>query len=163
MIRNVTTADAPQICDIYNHYVKNTVVTFEESIVTSEEMHSRIDKAIEDANPWLVYENNDAVVGYAFTSRWKSRCSYRYSVESTIYLSGTSTGQGIGTRLYSELLSRIREMDMHSVIGGIALPNPASIALHEKLGFEKVGHFKEVGHKFDRWIDVGYWELVFEK
>lgn len=77
-----------------------------------------------------------------------------------MYLSKESVGQGIGTRLYAALLDRLRSLSFHSVIGGIALPNPASVALHEKMGFAKVAHFKEVGWKMNRWIDVGYWELI---
>ncbi|EGM68484.1 phosphinothricin N-acetyltransferase [Shewanella sp. HN-41] len=79
-----------------------------------------------------------------------------------MYLSQDAIGNGIGSRLYKALIERLRDLSIHSIIGGIALPNAASVALHEKLGFEKVAHFKEVGRKMNRWIDVGYWEMVLQ-
>jgi L-amino acid N-acyltransferase YncA len=100
------------------------------------------------------------VVGYAYASKWKSRSAYRYAVESTVYLDPRFTGQGIGRHLYGSLIAELRQRSLHAVIGGIALPNPASIALHERMGFVKVAHFKEIGWKFNQWIDVGYWELI---
>ena len=159
MIRPVKDSDTRQISDIYNHFVKNTIVTFDEEEVTDKEMSDYIQK-VQEKYPWLVYEEQGAVAGYAYAGSWKSRCAYRYSVETTIYLRPGEGGRGLGTQLYGELIRQVREMGIHSAIGGIALPNPASIRLHEKLGFQKIGHFREVGFKFDKWIDVGYWELI---
>ena len=159
MIRKAETVDAKTICGIYNHYVENTIITFEEQPVTVADMANRI-REVTASFPWLVFERNREVVGFAYASRWKSRCAYRYSVESTVYLAPEVTGLGIGRKLYHELISTLRDRAIHSVIGGIALPNPASVALHEKMGFEKVAHFAEVGWKFNQWIDVGYWELI---
>lgn len=102
------------------------------------------------------------LLGYCYASKWKGRCAYRYSVESTVYLSPDATGKGIGSKLYGTLLAELRQRQFHTVIGGIALPNPASVALHEKLGFEKVAQFRQVGNKFGRWIDVGYWQLLLQ-
>ncbi|GAC1405619.1 MAG: hypothetical protein NVSMB6_00480 [Burkholderiaceae bacterium] len=109
--------------------------------------------------PWLVYVHNGQVVGYAYGTKWKERSAYRYSVESTIYLRHGEAGNGYARPLYEQLLSALRERGLHAVIGGIAQPNEASVRFHEKLGFERVALFKEVGRKFDRWLDVGYWEL----
>jgi len=89
-----------------------------------------------------------------------SRFAYRFTVESTIYLDPEYRGQGIRRELYKALISKLSQRTLHSVIGIIALPNPASMALHERMGFEKVAHFKETGWKFNKWIDVGYWELM---
>jgi len=100
------------------------------------------------------------VLGYAYASKWKSRCAYRYAVESSIYLAPDATGRGLGTRLYVALIDALRAKSVHTIIGGIALPNPASVALSEKLGFRKIGQFEQVGWKFEKWIDVGYWELI---
>jgi phosphinothricin acetyltransferase len=161
MIRNVKIDNAAAICEIYKYYIENTINTFEEEPVSIGEMQSRIEEVI-SIYPWLVFEKDGKVVGYAFANRWKSRRSYRYSAESTVYLSKNMTGQGIGRKLYEALISELCTLGIHSVIGGIALPNPASVALHEKLGFETVAHFKEVGRKFDQWIDVGYWELIIK-
>jgi len=161
MIREVNADDAKTICDIYNYYVENTIITFEERRISTTEMHKRI-KEVTASLPWLVYEENGMVVGYAYASKWRSRSAYRFSVESTVYLSKDTTGRKIGTQLYEALISRLRGLSIHAVIGGISLPNPASVALHERMGFDKVAHFKEVGWKLNQWIDVGHWELILE-
>jgi len=160
MPRPATTADAAAIAAIYNHYVLNTIVTFEEEAVSVDDMTQRVADTLEAGLPWLVVEEGSVIRGFAYASKWKSRCAYRYSLEATVYLDRTATGCGLGTRLYSTLIARIKPTGMHGLIGGVALPNAASVALHEKLGFVKVAHFKEVGRKFDQWIDVGYWELL---
>lgn len=108
----------------------------------------------------MVAEDRGVVVGYAYASKWKARSAYRFAVESTVYLDPHYTGKGVGTKLYQELLKILRTKSLHVVIGGIAQPNPASVALHERLGFEKVAHFKEVGFKLGRRVDVGYWQLA---
>jgi phosphinothricin acetyltransferase len=160
MLRAATAADAPAIAAIYNHYVVNTIITFEEEPVSDAEMAQRIAEVAEFGFPWFVWEENGRVLGYAYASKWKSRCAYRYSVESSIYLDKDATGRGLGRKLYDALIAALREKKIHSVIGGIALPNEASVGISEKLGFQKIGHFKEVGWKFNQWIDVGYWELI---
>ena len=159
MIRNASENDVRQICDIYNYYVSDTIVTFEESKVSESEMKSRVKLTLEKL-PWIVYEIEGIIVGYAYASEWKSRCAYKHSLETTVYLRKGESGNGIGSKLYAELINRLKGKNFHALIGGISLPNDASIALHEKFGFKKIGQFKEVGHKFDAWIDVGYWELI---
>ncbi len=109
--------------------------------------------------PWLVWAEAGRVLGFCYAGKWKTRHGYRYAVESSIYLHPDSTGLGIGTRLYSALLRDLRQRELHVVIGGIALPNERSVALHERMGFRKTAHFEQVGWKFNRWIDVGYWQL----
>jgi L-amino acid N-acyltransferase YncA len=160
MLRAATPADAAAIAAIYNHYVLHTIVTFEEEAVTANEIAARI-REVQGADiPWFVWEENGRVLGYTYASKWKSRCSFRYSLETTVYLDKDATGRGLGHQLYTALIDALRGQKYHALIGGISIPNPASIALHEKLGFQKIGHFKEVGWKFNQWIDVGYWELV---
>ena len=159
IIRKATVNDAEIICTIYNYYIENTIISFEERPVSVEDMQNRINK-VTNVLPWLISEDRGAITGYAYADTWMSRSAYQYTVKSAIYLDSRYKGQGIGTRLYQLLISELRQLSMHSVMGIIALPNPASIALHEKLGFEKVAHFKQVGRKFDKWIDVGYWELL---
>ena len=159
MIRSVQSADAAAICAIYNHYIAHTVVTFEEEILPVPEIMNRISAVTADY-PWLVFEEEGSVVGYAYAARWKSRCSYRYAVESSVYVHPEATGRGIGSRLYGELLPLLPPLGAHAVVAGIALPNPGSVVLHETFGFTKVAHFREVGRKFDQWIDVGYWEWI---
>jgi L-amino acid N-acyltransferase YncA len=160
IVRSASAADAEAIARIYNYYILNTVITFEEEPVSAQAMGTRLAEVRELSLPWLVAEVDGAVVGYAYASKWKGRCSYRYSVEATIYLEHGHEGRGIGARLYAELLSILRARGMHVVIGGAALPNEASVALHEKLGFEHVATFRQVGFKHGRWIDVAYWQLV---
>jgi L-amino acid N-acyltransferase YncA len=160
MLRAATIADAAAIADIYNHYVVNTIITFEEEAVPVSEMAARITEILGAGLPWFVWEESGRVLGYAYAGKWKSRCAYRYSVESSIYLAKEATGRGLGTKLYVALIDALRAKGIHSIIGGIALPNPASVGISEKLGFQKIGQFKEVGWKFEKWIDVGYWELI---
>ena len=161
MIRNATSADAAALASIYNRYVLDTTVTFEETAVSEAEMASRIVEVQDAGLPWLVAEDEaGTVLGHAYASKWKGRCAYRFAVETTVYLDATAHGRGLGRQLYERLLAALRDAGMHVAIGGIALPNPASIALHEKLGFRKVGQFEEVGFKLGRWIDVGYWQAM---
>jgi phosphinothricin acetyltransferase len=159
-IRPAELSDAPVLARIYNHYVSNTVVTFEEDPLSDDDMAGRVSESRAASLPWIVAELSGVVVGYAYASKWKGRCAYRYSVETTIYLDNSITSRGIGSKLYRELLSQIRAMGMHTAIGGVALPNPASVALHEKHGFRHVGTFHQVGYKQARWVDVGYWQVL---
>jgi phosphinothricin acetyltransferase len=158
MVRNAIAKDAPKIAEIYNHYIENTVITFEEEVVLAAEIQRRVEEIHSTGLPWLVAESDGQVVGYAYASKWKGRCAYRFSVEVTVYLSSSQASNGWGTKLYSTLFEKLELLKVHSVIGGIALPNKASIALHEKFGMEKVAHFKEIGYKFSNWVDVGYWQ-----
>jgi len=160
LIRAATHADATAIGAIYDHYVRETVVTFEETEVGADAMATRIADVQSRGLPWLVVECDGRVAGYAYAGPWKARSAYRHTVESTIYLAPAYTGRGLGPPLYRALVDALRACGTHTVIGGIALPNAASIALHEKAGFRPIGRFAEVGRKFDRWIDVGYWQLL---
>jgi phosphinothricin acetyltransferase len=159
MIRPAHSADAPAIAAVYNHYVLHTPITFEEEAVSGDEIAARLQE-VQAGLPWLVAEREGVVIGYAYASRWKSRCAYRYAVETTVYVDQAARGAGVGSKLYQALIGDLRGRSMHSLIGGIALPNAASVALHEKFGFRKVAHFEQVGWKFKQWIDVGYWELI---
>jgi phosphinothricin acetyltransferase len=158
LVRDAVPTDAAPIAAIYDHYVLTTWITFEELPVPAAEMARRMDEVRAASLPWLVAEREGRVVGYAYATKWKGRCAYRYSVESTVYLDPSATGCGLGTSLMTALLERLRAASFHVVIAGIALPNPASVALHERLGLKRVAMFEEVGFKFGRWIDVGYWQ-----
>ncbi len=158
MIRSAVPSDAEAIARIYNHYILNTIVTFEEQAVAAADIATRMAEVTQAALPWLVAEQEGGVVGYAYASRWKSRCAYRYSAETTVYVDPGFTGRRHGGELYRGLLDELVARGQHAAIGGIALPNAASVALHESLGFTRVAHFREVGFKFDQWIDVGYWQ-----
>lgn len=161
-IRSATPADAAQIAVIYNHYVLHTQITFEEVAVSVAEMSARI-VDVQQSLPWLVHESDGRIDGYCYATRWRTRPAYRFAVETTVYLQPGSAGRGRGGLLYTELLQQLRQLRLHAAIGGIALPNAASIALHERHGFVKVAQFPEVGRKFERWIDVGYWQLTMHE
>ena len=160
LVRPVSASDAEAIARIYNYYIQNTVITFEEDPVSVQAMATRIADTEALSLPWLVAEVDGKIVGYAYARKWRERSAYRYSRETTIYLERGYEGRGIGKTLYSALLPLLRERGIHVAIGGVALPNEASVALHEKLGFELVATFREVGFKHDRWVDVAYWQLV---
>ncbi|QBK05814.1 N-acetyltransferase [Hylemonella gracilis] len=161
MIRLAQPSDAEAIVGIYNHYVANTTVTFEEQAVSVEEMSARIEDILAAGLPWLVLEESGQLLGYAYASKWKTRSAYRYSVEISVYLKHGIQAQGLGSRLYEALFAALVERDIHAAMGGIVLPNEASVRLHEKFGMKQVARFEQVGYKFGRWLDVGYWQKVF--
>jgi len=159
VIRRVSPDDAAQIAAIYNHHVANTIVTFEEVPVEEAAMRGRIAE-IDGSHAWFVAEVEGRVAGYAYASAWRARTAYRRSVETTVYLGNGFLGRGLGSALYETLLRELAQRGFHCAMGGIALPNAASVALHERMGFAKVAHFREAGWKLGRWIDVGYWQRM---
>lgn len=163
MIRNARPEDAGKLAGIYNHYIHSTIITFETEPVTAADLAERIQHIRSAGLPWLVAEEDGQPVGYAYASPWRSRPAYRHSVEVTVYLDREARGRGWGSLLYQQLFDALRSRSIRAAIGGIALPNPASVTLHEKMGMRKVAHFNEVGYKFDRWIDVGYWQCLLDR
>lgn len=159
VVRPVRAGDEGRICEIYNHYVSSSHVTFEEAPVEPATIAARIRDVGADL-PYLVCEEEDRVVGYAYATRWRPRSAYRYSVEVSAYVDHAGLGRGIGTALYERLLSELVRRGVHAVLAGIALPNAESVRFHERFGFEPVASLHEVGWKLGRWIDVGYWQLV---
>ena len=159
-IRSALPGDAEHVARIYNYYVQNSVITFEEQPVGAQAMSARMAEVQGASLPWLVAEIGSVVVGYAYASKWKARSAYRHSVETTIYIEQGREGRGIGSMLYAELLAILKASGKHVAIGGAALPNEASVALHEKLGFERVATFRQVGFKLGRWVDVAYWQIL---
>jgi phosphinothricin acetyltransferase len=156
--RQATAGDAERIADIYNWYILNTIITFETDVVSPQEMKNRIqEKTI--THDWLVGEVNQEVMGYAYYGPFRARAAYNHTVESTIYLSQESLGQGFGRALYAKLLESVKDHGFREVIGVIALPNPQSVALHRAMGFAEAGVLKRVGYKFARYIDVAVWQM----
>jgi phosphinothricin acetyltransferase len=159
LLRPAITADAAALCAIYNPYVLETVITFEQSPVSESEMTQRI-REYTVQYPWLVAEVEGKVAAYAYATRWRTRAAYDRTLESTVYVDKAHTGRGIAKPLYLQLLRELKSRGVHAVVGCIALPNDASVALHEKCGFVKVAHFPQVGRKFERWVDVGFWQAT---
>lgn len=159
MIRDVILSDAKRIHEIYNKYIKKSKATFQEQPVSLEEVKAQIQRIVKDF-PWIVYQEEDQIVGYTYADKWKEKTAYRYTVETSIYLDPEYLGKGIGSELKGAMIQELKERDFHCVISAISLPNPASIAMCEKFGFQKVGQLREIGYKFDEWIDVGYWQLL---
>ncbi|MCL1931462.1 MAG: N-acetyltransferase family protein [Treponema sp.] len=159
MIRPVELADCKAITEIYNYYIETTVVTFEEVPLTVSEMHNRVNE-IHKNFPYLVYEEKEEILGYAYVHAFHARSAYRFTLEDSIYVRNGCQGKGMGKALLDALLNEVKKLDTHSIMALIALPNDSSIKLHEAFGFKNTGTLKEVGKKFDKWLDVGYWELI---
>lgn len=156
-IRPMVPDDAAAVAAIYNHYVLHTVVTFEEEAVAAGEMARRLGR-VAVRYPWLVGEAEGEIVGYAYADLFKNRSAYRFTAETTVYLRPDMTGKGNGRLLYAHLLSALEERGIVNAVAIIALPNPASIRLHERTGFRRAGRLLGVGRKFGRWLDVEYWQ-----
>ena len=147
--------DGAACAAIYAPYVEGSVVSFEEVAPDAQEMARRIDAAHE----WLVLERDGAVAGYAYGGVHRTRAAYRRTTEVALYVDAAHHRTGAGRALYLDLFDRLRERGFHLALAGVTLPNPASVALHEALGFRHVGTYHEIGFKAGAWHDVGWWEL----
>jgi len=158
-IREVGLEDAGQIAELYNYYIEKTHHTFEIEPLDSAEIRKRI-KEITTEYPYLIAEDEGQILGYAYAAQFKLRDAYKYSAEVSIYVRNNAKQKGVGTQLYEVLFEELYDTSIHTFIAGISLPNEASVRFHEKLGFKKVAHFREVGYKLGRWVDVGYWQMI---
>jgi L-amino acid N-acyltransferase YncA len=159
-IRAATPEDAGAIAAIYAPHVLTGTVSFETDPPDTRAMRTRMGSS-EGLYPWIVATNGDAeggVIGYAYATRFRDRPAYRYVCETSIYMADVSQRQGAGRLLYEALIDTLRRQGFVHAIGAIALPNEASIALHESVGFRRAGVYREVGFKHGRWIDVGIWQ-----
>ena len=159
LIRSGQAGDLQQINDIYNHYVRDTPITFDIEPITMEqrtEWFGHYDSA--GRHRLLVAVSDDRVLGYATSSPWHARRAYETSIETSIYVAPDVTGRGVGSALYSRLFDELDDEDVHRAYGGLTIPNPASISLHERFGFERVAYFTEQGRKFGRYWDVALYE-----
>jgi phosphinothricin acetyltransferase len=159
VIRPVTADDAAAVCGIYNYYITNTVITFEEDELKPAAMEARI-RDIAGKYPWFVWEDNGEILGYAYAHQWHDRAAYRFSAEDSVYLRHDILGRGIGWQLLGRIIADLRKTDVHALMSVITVPNERSTALHESFGFKKVGEFREIGYKLNSRLDVGYWELL---
>lgn len=159
LIRDTTAADFPAIAALTNTFILNTTVHFGYEAVTPAEL----EQTWRDSSaryPWLTVECDGRFAGYAKAGPWRTRAAYQWTAEVGIYLESDFRGRGIGAALYAKLIDDLRARGFHSAIGGITLPNPASVRLHERLGFASVGVVRHGGHKFGQWLDVGFWQIL---
>jgi len=156
-IRRAIPADAPELLEIYAPVVEQTAASFELTVPSEPEFAKRIASSTA-SHEWLVMESSDHLCGYAYATPHRPREAYRASVETSVYVSPTYHGQGIGKQLYEALFVSLQSRDFHNAYAGITIPNEASIALHRSMGFEPIGVFREVGFKQERWHDVSWWQ-----
>jgi L-amino acid N-acyltransferase YncA len=155
-IRIARPEDGEAVAAIYAPYVLETAISFEETPPTPSEMSKRIVATLETC-PFLVLELEGGVAGYAYAAPHRARSAYRWSVDVTVYAASQFHRRGVGRALYLELLDQLTRQGFHAAFAGIALPNDKSIGLHEALGFDHLGTYREVGLKFGKWHDVGWW------
>ena len=146
MIRPVHQKDASAIANLYNYYVINTTITFEETPINKKEMGNRIQNH-QPEHHWMVVDLDNKIVGFAVANSWKNRSAYRFTKEISVYIAPNNQRNGWGKQLYTKLLKILQKEGIHTVLAGITIPNESSIKFHESMGFEKVGHFKETGLK----------------
>jgi L-amino acid N-acyltransferase YncA len=161
MIRLAHAEDAAQVAEIYRPFCVDSAVSFESEAPDAAEMASRI----EGTNlryPWLVDDCAGVIRGYAYASPHRQRAAYRWAVEVTIYMHPDHRGRGLGRALYGELFDRLREQGLFKAYAGILVPNPASEAFHESMGFTLVGVYRKIGYKLGAWRDVGWWQLALQ-
>ena len=161
-IRVASLSDAGAVAAIYAPYVLDTAISFEETPPTEVEMAGRIAEML-PTHPFLVLEEAGAIVGYAYAGRHNERAAYRWSANVSVYVAADAHRRGLGRALYARLFEILRRQGFHSLYGGITLPNEKSVGLHEAMGFIHVGVYREVGFKFGRWHDVGYWRLALSE
>jgi phosphinothricin acetyltransferase len=160
-IRLASESDAEQIRAIYAPYVTHTAISFELELPAVEEMRRRIVDILPHW-PWLVCEQGREILGYAYASRHRSRAAYQWSADVSVYVDERCHRLGIGCALYSSLFAILARQGFYNAYAGITLPNAASVALHESLGFQPVGVYHAVGYKLGAWHDVGWWQLVLQ-
>ena len=158
-IRPASIDDLPYLAEIYNYYVVHTAISFDLEPVSMEERQEWFRQfALGGPHRLLVAEEDGKVLGYAASFRFRIRCAYDTTIETTVYRAPEAVGRGVGSALYTALFEALRDEDLHVAIAAIAVPNPASIALHERFGFTLAGVLHDVGRKFDRYWDVAWYE-----
>lgn len=161
MIRSVQIEDAKKILEIYGPYVSDSSISFETVLSSLKEIQERIAKTTK-SYPWLVYEVDGEVVGYAYACEHRTRKAYQWSVDVAVYVSQSQHRRGIGKTLYQALFQKLRSQGFYNAYAGITLPNPSSIGLHESFGFTPVGVYRSVGFKNGKWHDVGWWQCKLQ-
>lgn len=162
LIRLATEADAEGIRAIYAPIVAHTAISFETEPPSAAEMRARIARALRH-RPWLVCERDGDILGYAYAGEHRERAAYRWCADVSVYVHERARRAGVGRALYSSLFRLLTLQGYHNAYAGITLPNPASVGLHESLGFRPVGVYRSVGYKLGAWHDVGWWQLALRE
>lgn len=157
-VRCAERQDAEGVLAIYAPIVQETAISFELEPPSLEQMRARIESTLQRF-PWLVCESERGIEGYAYASRHRERAAYQWSADVSVYVTADRRGRGLGRALYAPLLGMLTDMGYYSALAGIALPNPASVGLHEVMGFRPVGIYRSIGYKLGAWHDVGWWQL----
>jgi len=161
-IREAIAQDMPAILNMMNYHIENTTVNYNESKLSLQDQESCFAKKHKEGMPVIVAESGNRVLGFATYGIFRPFDGYRYSVEHSVYVVPDRQSQGVGKALMRELIAIAKKQGHHTMIAGVTVGNPASIRFHEHLGFEKVGYFKEVGTKFDQWLDLVFLQLMLE-
>jgi len=159
-IRKATLDDASAICNILNYYIENTVIAHETESVSEIQSKQRISDIIDLGYLLFIGEIDGKIIGFCCTQPWNKSVVYETTAEESIFLDKDETGKGYGRQLLGHLLSHIDKTKTHILNATISLPNESSVRLHEKFGFRQVSHMKEIGRKFDQWLDIGCWQLI---
>jgi len=161
-IRLAQDADVDAIAEIYRPVVEGTAISFETSAPDRDEMARRLSDTLQ-SYPWLVCDIDGHVAGYAYATRHRVRGAYRWSVDTSVYIKGAYRRRGVGRGLYESLFAILATQGYFNAYAGISLPNPASVALHESMGFAFVGVYRRVGYKLGHWHDVGWWQRTLKE
>ena len=159
-IRYATENDIQPMLDIYNEIIMNTTAVFQYDLHTLEMRKEWFIQKRKENYPVFIAEENNVVVGFSTFGQFRNWQAYKYSVENSVYVKADCRGKGIGKLLLQPLIDVAKQMQLHTIIAGIVADNKASIALHKQLGFVEVAHFKEVGYKFDKWLDLKFLQLM---
>ncbi len=158
-IRLASQSDAQQIRDIYAPFCEHTPVSFETQAPTAEEMCQRIVKTLK-SHPWLVYENDSELLGYAYANPHRERAAYRWAVDVSAYVRESFRRTGVGRSLYTSLFAILQLQGFYRALAGITLPNPGSVGLHQAMGFQPLGTYQNIGYKCGQWHDVQWFQLA---
>lgn len=161
LIREAKLSDAPRLAEIYNYYITHTTVTFETEPITAAEMQRRIAEVLEHGLPYLVCEYAGEIVGYSYVHPWRTRAAFLHSKELSVYFDHECRHYGYGTLLVQQMIKACTACQVHALIATVTSENEESLRFHHKLGFRHVGHFDEVGWKFNHWIGLDAFQLTF--
>jgi phosphinothricin acetyltransferase len=149
--------DAAACAEIYAPYVRDTPISLEDRAPSAQEIAARIETTTQ-THPWLVAQDREELIGYAYATRHRERACYRWATDVAVYVAPQSQRRGVGRALYETLFTLLTDQGFQMACAGITLPNQASVGLHESLGFQPVGVYKKIGRKFGAWHDVGWWQ-----